>query len=338
MNSVLQAIRTTVFHIRSKDGNQLDTNFNTHFKVNLLNPVVCNEGEEIHISVSSAEIPYSFYNISSNLENNTLVIDDNGTPFTITIANGSYSIDALVDAFNADSNFKTRFSLAFNEVTLQITFTALVSNLSIFWTQSNINKELGFATDRANDTGISSSGTITSSGVVNLATVHSIMLKSNIATSNVLSTRQGSSSTLQKISIDTNSDGIVYLNAQDFRQVTISQSPQIDEIEFRLSDQNDRTLQLNNVNFEFTLLFQIFPQYQRLSTQQTRRRADAGNEPRVINEPQPIQRIPQQPQFLERIPEEPEPEEEEEAAINETSHKTKRLVLDQLLSTIGATI
>jgi hypothetical protein len=330
MNSVLQAIRTTVFHVRSKDGTQLDSNFNTHFSVNLLNPVICNEGEEIHISVSSAEIPYSFYNISSDLENNTLKIDDNGTTYTITISNGSYDIDDLVDAFNNTTDFANRFTMSFDEITLQITFTSLANNLSILWTQSNINKELGFKTNRADDTGISTNDTITSTGVVNLATVHSIMLKSNIATSNVLSTRQGSSSTLQKISIDQNSDGIIYLNAQDFRQITISQSPQIDEIEFRLSDQNDRTIQLNDVNYEFTLLFQIFPQYQRLERQSTRRRG--GEDPRVINVPQPIQRIPQQPQFLERIEEDAE---EPEDTINETSHKTKRLVLDQLLDTLA---
>ena len=37
-----------------------------------LSAVLSKPNEEIHISMMSAEIPYSFYNVSSELENNTL--------------------------------------------------------------------------------------------------------------------------------------------------------------------------------------------------------------------------------------------------------------------------
>jgi hypothetical protein len=224
--------------------------------------------------------------------------------------------------------------MSFNEISLKITFTAVQDDLLLLFHQSNINRELGFPELYGAESGeaLDSVGdTLTSTGVVNMASIHSFMLKSNIATSNVLSTRQGSSSTLQKISIDRNSNGIVYLNAQDFRQITISQTPQIDQIEFRLSDQNDRTVQLNNVNFEFTLLFQIYPRYDRVVTGSRGRRA-SSDEVRVVNTPQPIQRVPQAPQFIERMDTDEEPPVE---GVTETSHGVKRLVLDQLLDTIS---
>ncbi len=44
-------------------------------------------------------------------------------------------------------------------------------------------------------------GTTTSSGMVDLATIHSIMIKSDLAAGNVLSTRAGNSTPLQKISM-----------------------------------------------------------------------------------------------------------------------------------------
>ena len=76
--------------------------YNTHFRVNITNPILCSLEEELHISVMSVEIPYSFYNISSNLLNNTLVYDTNNT---LTFDNQDYDIDDLVAYCNADTNF-----------------------------------------------------------------------------------------------------------------------------------------------------------------------------------------------------------------------------------------
>ena len=68
-NLLLQPIRSTVLHIRSKDASQLISGFNTDFSVNLINPINVGKNEEVHISMMSAEIPYSFYNLSSDLNN-----------------------------------------------------------------------------------------------------------------------------------------------------------------------------------------------------------------------------------------------------------------------------
>ena len=80
MNAVTQSIRSTICHIRSKDATDLtDGTYNTNFRVNIVNPIYCNLGEELHISLMSCEIPYSFYNISSELFNNTLIYNGNST-------------------------------------------------------------------------------------------------------------------------------------------------------------------------------------------------------------------------------------------------------------------
>ena len=53
------------------------------------------------MSLTSIEIPMSFYNISANLGNNFLNLTYNGTTTTITIADGNYSVSTLKTTLNA---------------------------------------------------------------------------------------------------------------------------------------------------------------------------------------------------------------------------------------------
>ena len=91
--NVIQPKSSTVLHIRSKDATQILDGFNTDFKLILTNPIIISQEEEIHISLMSAEIPYSFYNISSNLKNNILYYAET----ILTFTNQDYSIDDIVD-------------------------------------------------------------------------------------------------------------------------------------------------------------------------------------------------------------------------------------------------
>ena len=74
-NVVAQPIDSTVLHIRGKDATQKKDGYNTDFVVHLADTIIIKNHEELHISLMSAEVPYSFYNISSELDNNTLSYD-----------------------------------------------------------------------------------------------------------------------------------------------------------------------------------------------------------------------------------------------------------------------
>ena len=324
-NNIIQAKRSTILHIRSKDSLQLTNGYNTNFSVNLLNPVNINDNEEIHISIMSAEVPYSFYNISSHLENNILVYDDTNT---LTLTNQNYDIDQLVEFFNNDSSFSSIFTTTYNEQSNKITFTNTTGvshkiNLSL----SNINKEIGFEEVDVDRT-ITAGSTLTSDFVCNLATVHSILIKSSLSTANVLSTRAGNSTTLQKISVDVNSLGIVYLDSRDFRQITVSQVPVVDHITFSITDQNNRLLQLNNCNFELSILFEVYPKYN-----------SNTNQRRNIISPTQSITIPTQPntitRTLERIEENDLDDSHPIEGKSEIKHKSDRIILDSLLDIVG---
>jgi len=321
--NIIQAKRSTILHIRSKDATQLTSGYNTHFDVNLINAISIIESEEVHISIMSAEIPYSFYNVSTELQNNKLVYDDTQT---LTFTSQDYDIDDLVAFFEADTAFKAIFDTTYNTQTNKISFKNKTGvshkiNLSL----SNVNKEIGFSeidTDRT----ITAGSTLTSDYVCNLATVHSIFIKSSLSTANVLSTRAGNSTTLQKISVDTNSLGIIYMNQADFRQVTVSQVPVIDHITFSITDQNNRLLQLNNVNYEFSILFEVYPKYNQINNQAR----NIITNTRRINIPTQANSITR----TERLDDDDLNQTHPVEGKSEIKHKSDRIILDNLLDIV----
>lgn len=343
MNNIVQPISSTVLHIRSKDAVQNITGYNTNFTVNLVNPINMRANEESHISVMSVEIPYSFYNISAELDNNTLVYDNAGTvgSTTLTFESQDYSVFDLVDYLNADTDFSSIFTTSYNRQKNKISFLNKtgVSHI-IKLATSLINKVIGFDEDDT-DRIVTAGATLESDFVCNLATVHSILVKSSMGQANVLSTRAGNSTTLQKISVDTNSNGIIYMNQQDFRQVSISQSNVIDLITFEITDQNNNLLQLQNVNYEFSILFEIYPRFLREElTENTRRTLRSNN----LNQPS---NISTQNQFINRpitlldppikIKNEIENTDSTHPIENKSQlqYKVDRIILDQLIDQVS---
>ena len=256
--TTIQPIRSIILHIRSKDAVMLDDDLNTHFEVNLKAPISIEPTEELHCFLSQAEIPYSFYCVSSDLDNNLLVYNDIET---LTFPNQNYNPDELINTMNNDSSFNAKFTSTYNRFTNKITITNTTgTNQVINWTTSTINKILGFGSKTSDDT-IAGSGTTISPDMVNLASVHSIMVHSSLSSANVLSTRSGNSTILQKISIDVNAYSIIYLNQDDFRTTNVSFQPVVDKITFKLTDQNNNLLNLNGINYEMSMIFNVYPKY-----------------------------------------------------------------------------
>ena len=62
--------------VRSKEVVQLDNNLNSNLKIDLQAGITRNNAlQDIHIQLNSCEIPHSFYNFSSNLNNINLFLD-----------------------------------------------------------------------------------------------------------------------------------------------------------------------------------------------------------------------------------------------------------------------
>jgi hypothetical protein len=203
--------------------------------------------------MSSGEFPYSFYNVSAEVGNNTIIYD---TSSTFTFSSKNYSIYELRDEITANM---PNFTATFDVNTMKLTLTNTDSSPhTINWSNSlsTAVKMMGF--DSSADDVVSASGTTISDYVVNMCSVHSLMVRSNLSTGNVQSTTHSNSTILQKISIDQNGFSMIYLNQDDYRTTNITQSPQIDEIELKITDQNNKLIQFNNVNYELSLVFQVY--------------------------------------------------------------------------------
>jgi hypothetical protein len=258
--NLIQPLRTNILHIRSKETTEID-NLNTNFSVTLKNAIAVNENEIVHVTLTSLELPYSFYNISSALNNNVLVYENSiGVKTTLTLLSQDYSITQLVNYLNDDTTgFSTVFTTSYNKQRMKITFINKdIEARFIYFSDSNINKLIGWEDEQIDiDVPVDLVG-IESSGVINMASVHSLFIRSNLSTGNIQSSRNGHSTILQKVSVDTNSGGLIYFNQNDQQQVSVLNPQVISTIEIRITDQNDNTIDLNNVNYEMSFLFEIF--------------------------------------------------------------------------------
>ena len=175
--NLIQPLRTNILHIRSKETAEID-NLNTNFSVTLKNAIAVNENEIVHVTLTSLELPYSFYNISSALNNNVLVYENSiGVKTTLTLLSQDYSITQLVNYLNADTGFSTVFTTSYNKQRMKITFINKdIEARFIYFSESNINKLIGWEDTQIDiDIPVDLVG-IESSGVINMASVHSLFI------------------------------------------------------------------------------------------------------------------------------------------------------------------
>ena len=239
-----------ILHIRSKDGSQLDDVFNTNFTIDLKQPLQAAPSHEIHVSLISCEIPHCFYCISSYLKNNTIAY---GESLTLTFPNQNYDVDELLRVIDAESEFP--FTATYNRFTNKLKLTNDSSSTQkIRWDESLSTRLLGFENGVVN---VSAGGSIESDNVVDLATVHSSFIRSDLSSGNVQSSSHGNCSILQKVSVDCNPWEVVYFNSQDHITTSVISKSVVDHITFRITDQNDNLLHLNHVNYEFAIKFEI---------------------------------------------------------------------------------
>jgi hypothetical protein len=239
------------FNIRSKECESLD-GLSTNIQVNLPFSINIPDNKHLQIEVVSAEIPISFYNISSDLQNNSFIYSKipTGTE-NLTIPNGQYTVDDLITTINSLQNdFTMSYSDIFNKflITLKspITSITLTYNITNYWQQLY---------------GITSSQTITTpaylSGCVNLASVHSLLMRSSLANGNSASTSQSNNDVIAKISLEGNYGYMAILNQNSYTRKNILSTGNISTFYLKITDQNQRTINLNGLVWECTIVFTL---------------------------------------------------------------------------------
>jgi len=280
-------LSSSIVHIRSKDAVNFPEgeDLRTHFEVILGTAITCFEDEFLQLEVASMEVPFSFYGTNTN--NNILQMREFrvAPPFTwntdLVIPQGNYNIDELIEQIEAQMNGATNlvatytwsYDIISNKCTVATDIAGAVGTCSfLFNTGSEANnlatpdgrsiaKQIGWTgdSDITFDSGTAATGR-TSNSRVDLITIHSLYLRSNIALGNTLTSRTGTnSSILVKVPIEVNPLEMIYFKNEAFgagRNYLSDNS--ITNLIFRLSDQNGNTIDLGDeINFEFTLVFSV---------------------------------------------------------------------------------
>jgi hypothetical protein len=154
-------------------------------------------------------------------------------------------------------DLNTPFTCSFNEFTCKLSFTnndtsSHIINISL----SNSAQLLGIQNDGTSYT-VLAGDTFTPKGILDLASVHSILIRSDLASGNIQSSLAGNSTVLQKIPVNVNPYEIVYLGQSDSITESVISTHIIDSINFRITDQNNNLIDMNSVNYEFTLQIEL---------------------------------------------------------------------------------
>lgn len=209
---------------------------------------------EIDISVSNAQIPYSFYNI--NIYNNKLNITYNTIPYTLTLTRGNYNATNLI------SEIQTQFIN--NGITIVITISSITGTLLLSISTgtlilnsigSTIYKVLGL--EIGTNYTITNITPLTSPYPLNLlGTLQLKICSYNLITTNYDSSNMTTLNSLCNIPIESATFGIIlYDNITNIKSRL--NMTQIDGFDILILDDNNNPINFNNVDWSINLLITL---------------------------------------------------------------------------------
>jgi len=220
-----------------------------------------------YVSIKTAEIPYSFFSLTTDF--NVLVINIGGIDYNLTIPPGNYTainigtiLTTLIQPYLINSTFVITYDRATGKNTITNTnYNLTPFNCKIKW---NLNLELGSFFGYSLQTEIVGNGvTITytnniSNIYVDCSQHQCLFLRSSVFSQPnnyeiLYNNTWTNSSILQKIIITTPPNSIIFYQNELFNSVKIS-NKSISDIDFYLnSNKSTRIVDLNNLNFSFRL-------------------------------------------------------------------------------------
>lgn len=196
---------------------------------------VKDENHEFLISISTFQIPISWFIISSYIGNNIFEYIVNSVTYSYIIPDGSYSANDLKSLFNSN----IQLTVTYSKTTGKFIFTHSTYEFSIT-SNTTCYYEIGFK----NEVYTSSSLILNSSRPIDLSGTKSIYIRSNLSTENI--DRNGrKSNIIDIVPIDVNNFDILrYKNQDGFR--TKINNKIICDINIILEDDRGRKIDINN--------------------------------------------------------------------------------------------
>jgi len=201
----------------------------------------------LHLSVLSASIPYSFYNVNSS--NNRLLLQIGANLYTFILNTGNYSINDFLTELRNKLGFMT---ITYDKIKSKLSFTYPTSNFS-FIPASTCLELLGF-TSLSNLT--SFNNTLTSENCVNLQSYHCICVGTNFISNSINAVDQKNPTILCSIPITTAPNSMIsYINPSNYK-INIFSS-MFSSINIKILNQNGEPIDLNGCHWSMTLQLDV---------------------------------------------------------------------------------
>lgn len=202
--------------------------------------------KNMYISVQSATIPYSFYNV--DYFNNKFVYNVNGgSDITINIPQGNYNTTTLRTYL---LSVMTGFTIAYSSLNNQFTFTHSTFDFS-FKSSSTCMEILGFD---ENVNYNSTSRVLTSVNSINLFTIRNIYIQSNnLMLNNINNSTPNNCTILGSVPLTSGQLSVInYYNMNNVRS-RVDNIRNFTQLNINLTDQDGDILDLNGCHFSLTL-------------------------------------------------------------------------------------
>ena len=214
-----------------------------------LNTLEIEEGHYIYLSVQHVSIPFSFYNIHES--NNKLEYVCDNQLYVVNIPVSNYNINQLISYLSSVMN---NFTITYSSIINKITFQHSTFNFTLL-SSSTCYKILGFSDNKSYTSTLLK---LTSENCINLHTVNSIFLLSNLMTYNISSSIPNTQNILCQIPVNNSPNSIIHFyNKNNFRTNLFLKY--LNNITLRLVDEYNDDINLNGLHFRVTLQLDIEP-------------------------------------------------------------------------------
>ena len=204
---------------------------------------------DIKVSVTNAQIPFSFYNI--NVYNNILSINYNSTDYLLTLTRGNYNATNLITEIQNKliSNGLTNITITISSVTGCLLFTVSSGTLILKYNTSTIFTVLGL-----DNVDYTITSTLNAPFPLNLlGTLRLRICSYELITYNLDSSTGGTLNVLSTIPIEAPTFGIILYDNITNVQTKLNNN-QLDGFDIIILDDNNNEVNFNNTNWTITIL------------------------------------------------------------------------------------
>ena len=252
---------TTYLATYSQGGSDFD--FTSYFRVFFEEGINAPIGTRMLVSLHSATIPYSFYNIRNEVNNEIYYkIDGLSTIHKLSIPEGSYTSSSLRNkvASLLLEVLSGGVVVGFDKTTQKFSFKVNTShdssrNFTFVFGQGagyDANIELGFG---ANETKTITSTISYSTNVVDVnGTIHGLFIRTNITTDGSIDSKtKGLNTILGRIPIESNFGSILFFNPSNSSHKILIHNNTLNQFVIKLTDERNRLVNLNGLHFTIAI-------------------------------------------------------------------------------------